>query len=134
MSLIIVEVKDGAIYIDDSSRNDYYVIKISPSPYTLQADLIIDGKVISSGEMLCEGTYFFPIDINSRYYVLQRTKSINTVVYLSTIINDNVNVVCYDSKGVVPPCLRSIAHNYYNSLSPLHIPMKENDNIMDENH
>ena len=61
MSLIIVEVKDGAIYIDDSSRNDYYVIKISPSPYTHKLALSIDGKVISSDEMVCGGTYFFQL-------------------------------------------------------------------------
>ena len=44
---------------------------------------------------LCEGTYFFLININYRYYILQKTKSINTVVSLSTIINGNVNVTCY---------------------------------------
>ena len=29
----------------------------------------IDGQVVSSGEMVCEGTYLFPININSHYYV-----------------------------------------------------------------
>ena len=74
------------------------------STYTLQEDLIIDGEVISSGEKVCEVTYFFSININSRYYVLQRTKSINTIVSLRKIISGNVNVLCYDSKDVVPPC------------------------------
>ena len=35
-------------------------------------------------------------------------------------------------KDLVPPYLRSISHNDYNTLSPLHIPMKEHDNITDE--
>ena len=64
---------------------------------------------------------------------LQRTKSINTIVSLRTIINGNVNVICYNSKYVVPPCLRSISQNDYNTFSPLHIPMTEHDNIMYEN-
>ena len=59
MSLIVMEVKYGAIDTDDSSCNGYYIIKFSSSPYTLQSDLNIDGKVISSGGMVCEGTYFF---------------------------------------------------------------------------
>ena len=39
----------------------------SSCPYTLQEDLNIDGQVISSGEMACEGHYVFPITISSRY-------------------------------------------------------------------
>ena len=91
-----MEGKYGAIDADDSSCHGYYIIKFYSPPYTLQADLRIDGQDISSGEMLCEGTYFFPININYHYYVLQKTKSINTIVSLRKIINGNSNVICYD--------------------------------------
>ena len=67
MSLIIMEVKYGAIDTDDSSCHYYYIIKFSSYQYTLQSDLSIDGKFIYSGEMVCEGTYFFPININLHY-------------------------------------------------------------------
>ena len=93
----------------------------------------IDGKVIYSGEMVCEGNYLFQINFNYRYYVLQRTKSINTIIYLMTIINSNVNVICYDLADVLPLCLRCLSQNFYNTLLTLHIPMKEHDIIMDEN-
>ena len=92
----------------------------------------IDEKVITSGEIVCEVTYLFPININYRYYFLQRSKSINIFFSLRTIINGNVNVICYDWKDVVTQCLRSISQNDYNTLSPLHIPMKEHGIIMDE--
>ena len=69
MSLIIMEGKYGAIDNDDSSCHDYYIIKFSSSPNIFLADLSIDGQVISSGDMVCEGTYFLPININSCYYV-----------------------------------------------------------------
>ena len=124
MSLIIMEGNYGAIDADDSSCNGYYIIKISSSLYTLQVDLSIDGQVISSGEILCEGTYFFPININSRYYFLQKNKSDNTIVSLRTVINGNVNVICYDSKYFIPPCLQYILQNDYNILSPIHTPTK----------
>ena len=65
MSLIILEEKYGAIDADDSSYHGYYIIKFYSSPYTLQVDLSIDGQVISSGEMVCEGNYFLSININS---------------------------------------------------------------------
>ena len=56
MYLIIMEGKYGAIDADDYSCHAYYTIKFSSSPYNLQADLSIYGKVISSGEMVFEGT------------------------------------------------------------------------------
>ena len=77
--LIITEGKYGSIDTDYYSCNGYYIIKFSSYTYTLQADLSIDGQVISSGKILCKGTYFFPININYHYYVLQKTKSINTI-------------------------------------------------------
>ena len=67
--LIFMEVKYRAVNADNYSCYSYYIIKIPSSPYTLQSDLNIDGQVISSGEVVCEGTYFFPIKINSHYYV-----------------------------------------------------------------
>ena len=70
--LIIIEVKYGAIDTDDSLCHGYCIIKFSSSPITLQVDLSIYRQAISSGKITCEGTYFFPIDINSHYYVLQK--------------------------------------------------------------
>ena len=73
MSLIFMELNYDEIDTDNYLCRGYYIIKFSSSPYTLQGDLSIDGQVISYGEIVCEGTYFFPININSRCYVLQKT-------------------------------------------------------------
>ena len=83
--------------------------------------------------MVYEGTYFFPININSLYYIFPKTKSFNTIFPLSIIINGNIKIICYDSKDVIPPYFGFISRKIYNALSPLHIPMREHDNIMDEN-
>ena len=77
MYLIIMVGKYGAIDTDHFSWHGYYIIKFSSSKYTLQADLSIYGQVIYYVEMGCEGTYFFPINISSHYYVLKIAKSIN---------------------------------------------------------
>ena len=55
---INIEGNYGAIDADDYSCHDYYIIKFSSSPYTLQSEFIIDGQVISSVERVCEGNYF----------------------------------------------------------------------------
>ena len=60
-SLIIIEGDYGAIDDDDSTCHCYNIIIFYSSPYILQADFSIDVQVISSVEMVCEGTYFFNI-------------------------------------------------------------------------
>ena len=61
MYLIINVGKYGAIDSYDSTFHGYYIIKNSASPYNLQADLSMDGQVISYGEMVCKGTCLFNI-------------------------------------------------------------------------
>ena len=57
--LIIMEGNYGTIYDDDYTCHGYYIIIFSSSPYNLQEYFSIDGQVISSGEMVREGTYLF---------------------------------------------------------------------------
>ena len=94
MYLIIIEGNYSTIDDDDFTYHGYYIIIFSSSSYTLQEALSSDGQVISSGEMVSEGTYF-SININSHCYVLQK-QSNNTIVSLITIININTNVIFYD--------------------------------------
>ena len=42
MSLIILEVKYGAVDTDDSPFNSYCIVNFSSSSYTPQSDFIID--------------------------------------------------------------------------------------------
>ena len=59
-------------------------------------------------------------------------KTNNTIVSLITIINDKINVICYDSNDVVTSYLRSISRIYLGSLTLLNVPMEERDNLTDE--
>ena len=131
MSLIIMEGKCGAIDADDYSCHGYYIIKFYSSSYIFQSDLNIYGQVMSSGEMICEVTYFFPIDMTNHHYSWQKINQI-TFFFLKTIINGNINIIFYYLKDVLSPCSRSMSQNYYNTFSPLNISTKEHDIILDE--
>ena len=67
--MIITERNDVSFDDDNYTCHGYYIIRFSSSPYNLQSELIIEGQVISYGEMVCEGTCFFPFNTNSHYYV-----------------------------------------------------------------
>ena len=79
MYLIIMEVKYGSIYTDDHSCNSYYIIKLYSYPYTLQGDLSNDERVISSVEMVCQGTYLFKLIL---ILVIMFYKELNTIIKL----------------------------------------------------
>ena len=132
MSLIFTKVNHGVIDADNYSCHGYHIIKISSYPDTLQSDLNINGQFISSDEMLCEGNHYFPFDFNPCYYVSPENKSNNTIVSLRKMINIDVNVKCYDYNDVVTSFLRTISHNDFISLIPLHVPVEENENLMDK--
>ena len=128
-----MEVNYGEIDTHNSSCHGYFIINFSSYTYTLQTDLSTYEHVISYREMIFEGTYLFPVNIYYFYYFLQKNKSINMIFFSRTIINGNFNVIFYYSKNILPPCLSSFSHKYYNTLSPIPITMKEHDNIMDKN-
>ena len=67
MSFRITEGKYCAIDADDYLCHGYYINKNNLSSYTIQADMSIDGQVISSGEIVCKGNYLFPINIKYNY-------------------------------------------------------------------
>ena len=133
ISLITTEQNYGTIDADDSSFHVYYIIIFSSYPYTLQSELNIKVQVISSSEVVFEGTYCFTVNKNSHYYVSPINKSNHSVAYLKTIINGNVNVKCHYYNYVVPSSLRSISQNYFSSTILLNVPIEEHENIMDEN-
>ena len=85
MYLIIMEGNYGDINVDNSTCRGYYNIRFSSFPYTLKADLSIYGQIISSGEMLFEGTN----SLNQYQFSLlyfSENKSNNTILYLRKII------------------------------------------------
>ena len=59
MYFIVMELNFGAIDADNSACWGYYIIGFSSYPYTLQKYFIIYGQVIYSGDMVCEGKYYF---------------------------------------------------------------------------
>ena len=79
-SVLIIEVNNVAIDNNDSLCHGYYITKFSSSPYTIQTNFSIDGKVISSGKIVCEGTYFFPINFNSNYYILLKKNPLKNYI------------------------------------------------------
>ena len=111
----MIEVCYGAIGSDDSKFHGYYIIKYYSYPNTIQSDWNIDVQLISSGEMVCEGTYYFSINT--------KNKSNNTQVSQREIFNINVNFICYYWDDNVPSYLISVTQKCFSSITLIHLPM-----------
>ena len=72
--------------------------------------------------MLCKGTHFWSITINSNYYVSSSNKAKINIVSLRKIINGNINMKFYYSNDIVPYYLMKISQNNFSSLTSLHVP------------
>ena len=57
--MVISKVTFGAINDEYKSCHSYCIIIFTSNPFTLQEEFTVDGKLISSGIVLYECTYFF---------------------------------------------------------------------------
>ena len=91
----------------------------------------IDGQLIYSGDF-CEGNYFYPININSQYYVSPNKDNRITILTLKTIINGDVHVNIHGVDYVITFFIKTILMKFFHSLSPLFVSPEEHDNTMDK--
>ena len=92
--LIIMEDRYCDIDDDDSTCHGYYIIRFYSSPYTIQSEFSINGQVISSGEMVCEGTYFFN-KYQFSLLCLQKNKYNNTIFLYGQFFYNRKNIRIY---------------------------------------
>ena len=62
----------------------------------------------------------YAVNINS-YYCLSSNNEEKKIVSLSTIINGDVNVKCYDSNDIVTNYFWTTSQNKFSSLYPLNV-------------
>ena len=111
ISLINMEGNYGLIDAEKFTCIGYNIIKFPSSTYFHKWDLSIDGPVISSVEVVCEGTYI--LESTSILTIMFYKNEFNeTIEYLRTINNVNVNVIYYYSKNDALFFLRSIWQKY----------------------
>ena len=77
----------GAINTYDTTTNEFYVIKFLSEVYTLQNNTTIDGKVISSGELVVKSKYLFFMQENTNWYCKQQPLKQTIIVPTHTILH-----------------------------------------------
>ena len=74
MASLIESEKHGAINTTDTSTKGFYVIMFTPEAYTLQDNTIIDGKIITAGELVVKAQYICSMQLDTIWYCNQHTQ------------------------------------------------------------
>ena len=65
MASLVESGKYGAINTTEKSTNRFYVIMFTPGAYTLQENTTIDGKIITTGELVVKVQYLCSMQVDT---------------------------------------------------------------------
>ena len=65
MALLVESVKYGAINTTDTTTNGFYVIMFTSESYKLQENRIIDGHIITAGELVVKAQYLCSVQVDT---------------------------------------------------------------------
>ena len=101
----------GAINTTDTSTNGFYVIMFTSEAYTLQDNTTIDGKMITSGELVVEEQYLSSMQVDTNLCWNQHPQQHCVTVTTHTIIHPRleVNSVTYFNDTPKSVCNRTQA-------------------------
>ena len=83
----------GAIIIDDTTTNLFYIIKFLSESYTLKNNTTIDGQVISAGKLVVKAQYPFSMQESTNLYWKQQPLKHNIMVPKCTILHPCLEVI-----------------------------------------
>ena len=79
-----------ALWTDEKSEYGYYIIKFMSSPHTILYETIIDGQIISFGEIVVIATYLTKLRLGSNWYT--KTNSTDVIITLLIIFHLKLNI------------------------------------------
>ena len=68
MASLVESGKYGAINTTDTTTNIFYVIMFTSEAYTIQKITTIDGKIITSGELVVKAQYLCSMQKDTNFY------------------------------------------------------------------
>ena len=65
MASLVKSEKYGSISTTDTTTNGFYVIMFTSEAYTIQDNTIIDGKIITAGELAVKSQYLRSMQVDT---------------------------------------------------------------------
>ena len=87
MSPLVESRKYGSINTTDTETNGFYVIMFTSEAYTLQDNTTIDGKIITSGELVVKAQYICSMQVYTNWYWNQHPQHHVITVPTCTILH-----------------------------------------------
>ena len=133
MHSLVEEGKYGAIGTNDSREVGYYVVRFLSPPYTLQANKVVDGKILHKGEQVADACYLESMKSKTLWYFETKGTSQLVTVAMKTTVHPNLSCYIARSTHHIPHtlCDRNEAINAM-TRKPILLTQEDHDMIMDE--
>ena len=102
MSSLVELGKYGAIKTTYTSTNGLYVIMFTSVAYTLQENTVIDGQIITAGELVVKAKYICSMQIDTNCYWNQQPKHHVITVPTRTILHPQLEVNAITEFRAIP--------------------------------
>ena len=87
MSSKIIVGNVGAVAINDTNIEGYYLVQFDSIPYPLQEDTTLDGIELHVGAIVCNAQYLYPAKKKSQWYLKSKKQSESNVIAFRQLFN-----------------------------------------------
>ena len=113
MALLVESGNYGAINTTDTKTNGFYVIMFTSEAYTLQDNTTIDGKYITTGELVVIEQYLCSMQVDTNWYWNKHPQHHVITVPTHKILHPRLEVYSVTYFNAIPKsvCTRKQARN-----------------------
>ena len=131
ISLLVESVKYGTINTTYTTTNVFYVIMFASEANALQDYTIVDGRIITTVELIVKSQYLCSMQVDTNWYWNQHTQQHVITVPKRTILHprQEVNAVTYFHAIPKIVCTRTQV-NIYISINPICLTGSDYDYIL----
>ena len=132
MDSLVESGKYGAINTTDTETNGFHGIVFPSQAYTLQDNTIIDGKIITAGELVLKAQYFCSVQVDTNCYWNQHPQHHFITVPTLTIIHPRLEFNAVTDFYTIPQsvCNMTLAKNAI-SRQPICLTDSDYDYILE---
>ena len=113
MASLVESGKYVTINKTDTTTNGFYVIMFTSEAYTIQDNTTIDGKIITSGELVVKAQYLCYMKLDTNWYWNQHPQHHVITVPTCTLLN---------------PRLEVNAVTYFHAIKKVYVPVHKKEN------
>ena len=129
----LVEINSyGAININDSKADGFYIVKFVENPHTLQESVVVNSETIEAGSLVCSAHYMSPARGKSKWYLGPEKGVLRTLIKMTNVLVPKLNVSVVTSRAQLGYSMKTLSEHDIKTRKPFKLTDDDYDAIMEE--